>query len=286
MIILVSFAIPLVSIYTQEETKPSDEPLTDVFESIWLIDNQTVVVPRKGTFEFDIMHRFGTWDKGYDDFWGFFAPSNFRLGFNYVPINKLQLGFGFSKENLVWDFNAKYAILEQSRGGAKPLSITYLVNMAIDTRKLEKTIYNKSGDGYAYFHQLMLARKFSDKLSLQVASNLTHFNFVDAFLDANNNPVAKRENNHFSISMLGRLKIADAMAIIANVDIPVTDHNIDSPKTNISFGLEFATSGHAFQVFVGNYKSTIPQYNHFYNLNSFDDNKILIGFNMTRLWAF
>ncbi|MBT8220565.1 MAG: hypothetical protein KJP00_12115 [Bacteroidia bacterium] len=286
IIIIVSFTISLVSINAQEETKPPDRPLTDVFESIWLIDNQTVIVPFKGTFEFDIQHRFGTWDKGYDDFWGLFAPSNFRLGFNYVPINRLQLGFGFSKENLLWDFNAKYAILEQSRSGAKPLSITYLVNMAVDTRKLEKTIFRKAGDRYSYFHQLMLARKFSDKLSLQVAANVTHFNFVDAILDESNNPVAKRENNHFSISTLGRLKISDGTAIIANVDIPVTDHNIDEPEANISFGLEFATSGHAFQVFVGNYKSTIPQYNHFFNLNSFSDNKILIGFNMTRLWSF
>ena len=135
-----------LSSFGQEDSRPPDRPVSDIFGSSLLIDNQTVVVPFKGTFQFDIQHRFGTWDEGYDDFWGFFAPSNFRLGFNYVPVNKFQMGFGFSKENLLWDFSVKYALLEQSRSGAKPLSIAYLANMAVDTRDLDKTIYNKGGD--------------------------------------------------------------------------------------------------------------------------------------------
>ncbi len=275
----------VVATHAQDDAPP-DRPVRNMFESIWVIDNQTVVVPFKGTFEFDIQHRFGTWDKGYDDFWGLFAPSNFRMGFNYVPVSKLQLGLGFSKDNLLWDFHAKYAILQQSRSGAKPLSITYMVNAAVDTRAIEKTIYRKGGDRWSYFHQLMLARKFSDRLSWQVSGNLTHFNFVDAFLDDSNNAIAKRENNHFSISTLGRIKTGDSVAIIANVDIPVTSHNTDGPEANISFGVEFVTSSHAFQVFIGNNKSLVPQYNHFFNNNSFGDNEILIGFNMTRLWSF
>jgi hypothetical protein len=48
------------------------KPVKNTFQSIWIIDNQTVMVPVKGTFEMDIMHRFGTVQKGYDDFWGFF----------------------------------------------------------------------------------------------------------------------------------------------------------------------------------------------------------------------
>ena len=47
------------------------------------------MVPIKGTFEMDIMHRFGTLETGYEDFYGFFAPSNIRLGFDYVPVNQI-----------------------------------------------------------------------------------------------------------------------------------------------------------------------------------------------------
>ena len=55
------------------------KPVKNTFQSVWIIDNQTVLVPIKGTLEMDIMHRFGTWDKGYEDFWGLFASSNIRL---------------------------------------------------------------------------------------------------------------------------------------------------------------------------------------------------------------
>ena len=58
----------------------------NTFESIWLIDNQTVHVPLRRTFEFDILHRFGTIKNGYSDFLGLYAPSNIRIGFGYTPI--------------------------------------------------------------------------------------------------------------------------------------------------------------------------------------------------------
>ena len=101
--------------------------------------------------------------------WGLFAPSNFRLGFNYVPVRKFQLGFGFSKENLLWDFNAKYALIRQGRKGGSPVSLTYYANTAIDTRKKEKLTKIVEGnnqekgvfetiDRFSFFHQLMVAR--------------------------------------------------------------------------------------------------------------------------------
>src|SRR6187549_730795 len=73
------------------------KPVKNTFQSIWIIDNQTVLVAVKKTCEMDIRHRFGTVEKGYEDFWGFFAPSNIRLGFSYVPVNKLNVGIGVTK---------------------------------------------------------------------------------------------------------------------------------------------------------------------------------------------
>lgn len=75
----------------------------NTFESIWLIDNQTVMVPLRKTFEFDILHRFGTINNGYSDLWGLYAPSNIRMGFGYTPINNLMVGFGLTKDRMLWD---------------------------------------------------------------------------------------------------------------------------------------------------------------------------------------
>ena len=126
----------------QDSTSETEEPVMKVkvkpvkntFESIWIIDNQTVMVPNKGSFEMDIMHRFGTVKNGYDDFWGFFAPSNIRLGVDYAPINNLNLGIGITKNHMLWDGSAKYALLRQTKG-LYPVSVTYYGDMAYDTQK-------------------------------------------------------------------------------------------------------------------------------------------------------
>src|SRR5678815_3304018 len=59
---------------------PSSKPVKNTFDGIWIIDNQTVMVPIKGTFELDFMHRFGTIENGYQDFFGLFSGTNIRLG--------------------------------------------------------------------------------------------------------------------------------------------------------------------------------------------------------------
>ncbi len=271
----------------QDEAAEKDlRPVKGMFESTWLIDNQTAIIPFKGTFEFDIQHRFGTWNNGYDDFYGIFAPSNIRMGLNYVPIEKLQVGFGFSKDNRLLDFHAKYAILQQARVGGSPVNLTYLVNMSIDPREEEKSGFVETTDRFAYFHQLMVARKFNDFISLQAAGSIAYFNFAEATTDTEGNYLGRRNNMVVSTSFLGRCKVTNTMGLIANFDVPLTEDEFTTPKPNISFGIELTSSSHAFQIFVGNYKWLVPQYNHMLSQNEFGNNDILIGFNMTRLWNF
>ena len=264
------------------ETKQKSKPVRAMFESSWLIDNQSVIVPIKGTFQFDIIHRFGTVNNGYKDFYGIFAPSNIKLGFNYSILNNLSVGFGITKSYMTWDFSAKYAFLQQNRSGSIPLSITYFVNAAVDTRK-QSNFVNDS-DRWSYFHQLIFARKFTDKFSFQIAPSLSHYNAVEAYLDQNNEVVAKMNNDHFAIAFGGRYKVGDKLAILANYDQPLTNHNTNNPLANISFGIELATSSHAFQVFLGNYNYIVPQRNNVFNRNDMGEGQFLIGFNITRLW--
>jgi hypothetical protein len=272
----------------EEDANPEKDtrPVKNTFESIWLIDNQTVMVPFKGTFEFDIQHRFGVVSNGYDDFFGFFAPSNLRLGFNYVPIDRLQVGFGITKERMTWDLNAKYALLQQGRSGGSPVSVTYLVNMGIDSRDKEKVNILESTDRFSYFHQLMVARKITKELSLQVSGNLSHRNFPEEFYDAEGNLTGRMHADHISLSVLGRYKITDGIGIIINYDQPLSGHEVEEvePEPNLSFGIEITTSSHSFQVFAGNYQSIVPQLNNTRNKNKMGDGDFAIGFNMTRLF--
>lgn len=252
----------------------------NTFESVWLIDNQTVHVPYKGTFEFDIQHRFGTVDNGYDDFWGLYAPSNIRLGIGFVPVSRLLVGIGITKENMLWDVFGKYAILKQEDN--YPVSISYYANMAADTRR-SQPMFSKSSDRFSYFHQLMVARKLTQNLSLQTSFNYSHFNTINGDRRNNGDIVKTLDNDHFSLSFLGRYKLTDALGLIGNVDQPLTQHRNRNPQPNVSFGIEIATPLHAFQVFVGNYKSIVQQYSNVFNQNDYTDGEFLIGFTITRL---
>ncbi|MEO7983923.1 MAG: DUF5777 family beta-barrel protein [Bacteroidota bacterium] len=281
------------------------KPVKNTFQSIWIIDNQTVMVPIKKTFEMDIMHRFGTVDKGYKDFWGFFAPSNIRLGFSYSPIKDLNLGLGITKSNMLWDASAKYALIKQTKG-KYPISMTYYVNAAFDTRD-DPTIYDGSdikhtSDRILFFNQLIIARKVTDKLSLQVAPSITHQNAVSGYYTKNDSTgkeiYRSMKQDHFAIAFSARYKLTGVTSLMLNYDQPLTKHPENNPNPNLSFGVEFNTSSHSFQMFLGNYSLLNQQRNALFNNNSpfaytdkasgkkVSGGKFLIGFNITRLWNY
>ncbi len=266
---------------TQSKTI-APEVVKYTFESIWILDNQTVMVPIKGAFEFDIQHRFGTWDNGYEDFYGIFAPANIRLGVGYVPIKNLMLGLGFCKDRLQWDLNVKYAIIKQTKGGGWPVSITYFGDMAIDTRSSDN--FYRNVDRISYFNQLMIARKITDAFSAQVSPSLSYYNNVEGYYDSEGEVRSKMNNEHFAIAFMGRYKLNNKLAILANYDQPLTEHPTNNPDPNLSLGLEISTGSHAFQVFAGNYYYILQQNNNFYNQNNYKDNQFLIGFNITKVW--
>jgi len=204
-----------------EESKP----VKNTFESIFIIDNQSVMVPYKNTFEFDIQHRFGLIENGYSDFWGLFAPANIRLGFSYVPIDRLMVGFGITKQNLTWDFSAKYAILKQMTSGGSPVSLTYYGNAAMDTRKKEEfpnPVAFENTERWSFFHQLLIARKVSDKFSIQVGGSVSHFNAVYPLVDEETGAVEDLDNDLFSFAASARYKISNATSLLINYDQPLT----------------------------------------------------------------
>jgi hypothetical protein len=259
----------------------------NTFEGNYIIDNQTVMVPIKGTFEFDIQHRFGTVNNGFTDLFGLFATATIKLGFSYTPVNNLQIGFDATNEKMEVDFNLKYAILKQTKDGSMPVSITYFGNAMADTRKKDNTnVFVTTSDRFAYFNQIIIARKFTDKLSLQIAPSYTHFNDLQGYLDASGNVKPIFNNDNFSIAASGRYKISDESSIIVNYDQPLTQNPANNPRPNISFGIEMRTSGHDFEVFFGNYSSLMPENNNLFNQNDYRKGQFLIGFNISRLWNF
>jgi len=304
------------TVVVEEEVAPvKAKPVKNTFQSVWIIDNQTVLVPVKKTLEMDIQHRFGVVKNGYKDFWGFFAPSNIRIGASYVPINKLSVGIGFTKTTAaiipeqapssvsgpLWDASLKYSLITQTKG-VYPVSVSYYVNASFNTKNdPDKEIYRNYSDRLNYFHQLIIARKITNKLSVQVAPSISHHNLVNGYFVQLNDSTLKvkpdMKFDHFAVAFSARYKLTDVTSVMINYDQPITKHVSNNPNPSLSFGIEFNTSSHSFQLFATNYFYLVPQINNLYNANSpfkytdaagkkIEGGRFLIGFNITRLWNY
>jgi hypothetical protein len=156
--------------------------------------------------------------------------------------------------------------------------------MVIDTRN--KSNFTDFVNRFAYFNQLMVARKVNAHFSAQVATSLSWYNNVEGYVTSKGDIAKKMNNIHFAFECMGRYKFSDKSAFVVNYDQPLTQHPTNNPHPNISFGLETTTDSHAFQVFAGNYYSIVPESNNFFNQNDYTKGQFVIGFNITRLWAF
>jgi hypothetical protein len=268
------------------EKKEEVKPAKPAFESAQLMDEQSVVVPSKKTLEFNMQHRFGVVENGIKDLFGIYGSANIRMGFSYVPINNLAVGFGFTKLNKYVDFNAKYSILKQKKDNSMPISLSIFGNAVIDTR--EKSFFPKDVYRMSYFGELIIARRINSKISLQLTPSYSHFNAADSLY----------KNDIIALGFSGRYKFSPQSSVTFNYTQQLTTHSDPNFKLTpgITVGWEIATSAHCFQMFATTFSSILPQRNISYTgenkpasgnyQGAFSTSKFMIGFNITRLWNF
>ena len=278
-ILIALFVLPL-SFFAQEKkdsivasTKSKFERAA--FESSALIESQTNVVNVKGTLEMTINHRFGIVNTGpgANDGLGIWAPANIRFSLNYGITDRINVGFGTTKDSRLQDFNLKGAILRQTRDNKMPVSVTYYGDIAYDARPPENFVH--STDRWSYYNQIIIARRFNRSISFQVAPSISHMNYVEAPM----------KSDIVSIEMGARVKVTSTMAVLADYNYMYTKYDTNTTKPGMALGMEYSTGSHAFQLFITNYRSIISQYDAVYNQNDFfKGGKYCIGFNVTRLF--
>jgi len=272
--ILLSLVLPA---FSQEGTDDEGKkPVRDFFGCTMIIDDQTVISPMKGSKEFIIHHRFGP-VKEMSDLYGIYGSSNIRMGFNYGLTDKIMLGFGTEKYSKLQEFQVKYAILQQNRGGNMPVSLSFFGNAAIDAGKKENFGANyKFTNRLSYYGELIIARKFCDAFSAQLAPGFAHFNAVDSLY----------EHDVIGLSFSGRYKLYNETSFLFAYDHPFNISSLhenreplNKYKPNYAFGFEIATGTHAFQVFASTFENIVKQKNLLYNTKEFED--LCFGFNIT-----
>jgi hypothetical protein len=310
IIFLVLLSIISVVSFAQDETTPvagakeKDYPVNATFESGSLIDAQTIVIPEVKTLEMLIQHKFGTLDQGSAKLWGIYGSSNIRLGLNYVPCKNVQIGAGLIKNYMTTDLNLKWTVLQQTRKNTIPVSVALYANAGIDGRN--KSLFADSvsvaspvgkvnsfafSDRLSYFSQLIIARKFNDRLSLQAGVSFSHYNMV--FYQKSGKPY---DHDKIGVHLNGRIKVSPQGSIIFNYDQPLKIKGISEmsewndtyphPNANLAFGYEVSTGTHAFQIYMASTQSLLPQETMMWNKNEMDKNGFAFGFVITRLWGF
>lgn len=259
-----------------QEAEEDDRPVFDPYACGRLVDNQTVVNPYGKTFEVIIQHRFGEIEE-INDLFGIYAPSNIRLGVNYGITDNIMVGFGTEKNNKLQDFQGKWTFLQQTTSGRIPVSVAAYGNMAIDARDDEVFGQNYAfTNRLSYFAQVIISRKFSDRISLLVAPSFSHVNAADSLID----------HDKIGISVGGRIKFYNEMSFIFEYDHPLHLEQIREytdpfeSKPNLALGIEIGTLTHAFQIYVAPFDKIVPQHNYIYNENDFTDGGMRFGFNI------
>jgi hypothetical protein len=276
-----------------------NKPVRFVWESGYLIDQQTSKISPVNTLESVIQHKFGGMGNGKKDLYGIMAPgANVRIALSFVIAKNLQIGYGLQKKNMYSDFNAKWTPFQQMTKGM-PISVSLFGNFAVDGREKsvwEATRYYHSSDEYpyttykfrpsdrtSYFVQLSLAHKFNNVLTLQAGASFSHFSTVPWHQD----------HDKVGLHAGGRIKLTPQGSLIFNYDLPLQIKSFSEqadftihPEPIVSFGYEVSTSTHAFQIYVGSNDTLLPQDMMLNNYRKIDWDNFCVGFVITRLWGF
>jgi hypothetical protein len=286
VLIVLILSVFLAPLFGQDSSQEGPKLVRNTFNTGYLIENQTIASPYKGGLEFQIQHRFSEIET-YKDLFGIYGSANTRLGLNYGITDRIMVGIGTTKDYKLQDLQWKYAILRQTEDGSMPVSLSYYGNLVIDCQSEEvfgppetyKFIHRLS-----YFTQLIAARKFGEKISVQLAPSMAYFNSAPKFKNEGDTVYYNYKNMNFGLSAGLRANLFGSHSLILEYDQLLTKQelgpNAEQPKPNLSLGWEIGTGTHTFQVFVTNYNRIINQHNLVFNTNDFTNWEYMVGFNI------
>lgn len=255
----------------EEELDQKEVKVEATFKGTRIINGHSIETRKAGALDFIISHRFGTLDGGFYELFGL-DNAQVRFGFEYALTDRLYIGVGRSSFQKTYDGFVKYRLLQQKTGGAStPLSITWVSSIAI------KTLRNPTRDldfteKLANTHQLLIARKFSSDVSLQLMPTWVHKNLIAATDD---------NNDIFALGAGGRVKLNQRVSL--NVEYYYQFQKLNqNTRDALAIGFDIETGGHVFQLQFTNATAMIPEGFVAETTNNFFDGGIHFGFNISR----
>lgn len=243
--------------------------------------NETV---GKRVLDFRIAHRFGDLNSGVQNLYGLDGPASIRIAFDYGINSWLMVGIGRSSYQKLMDGSIKARLLRQTLDNKMPIGLTYHATMnytlmddpTSGTTGIDK--YEYATSRMSYNHSLVIARKFSDRLSLQLNGFYVHYNMVDQSTD---------KNDILAAGISGRFKLKQRMAITFEWAHRMNEYTLDKDKfyDPIGIGIDLETGGHVFQMhFTNAFGMNEAQFIPYNTSNPFKAG-IRLGFNISRVFS-
>jgi hypothetical protein len=254
------------------------EYVTAAYKSTRVIMSHSLEMLKPGVLDFRILHRFGALNSGASNLWGL-DESSVRLGLDYALAKDLTVGIGRTSVTPRKDADGfiKYRLLHQSTGRkAAPLSLIAVAGATLQTAEwADKSRTNYFSSRMGYYGQLIIGRKFSEALTLQVVPTVVHRNLVTATAD---------DNDTYAMGTGGRVKLSKRVSL--NVDYYYVLNKDESLTTYnpLSLGFDIETGGHVFQLHftnaIGmNERSFVTE-----TTNDWGQGDVQFGFNISRVF--
>ena len=217
-----------------QPAQTSDEKVNYAFKTTRVVNGQSIEMLGAGVLDFKMNHRFGALNAGPLEAFGL-DQATMRLGLDYGITNNWMFGVGRSNigESKSYDVYTKYRLIQQTR---KKIPVTVEINAGgnmyiIQDKNLSERMSNYS----AYFGQLIIGRKFSERFSLQ---------FSPTVLMA---PKAYNYGPIYAVGIGMREKLTPRLTLNAEYQ-PILNSPNAAIKNGISVGFDIETGGHVFQL--------------------------------------
>ncbi|GAA4466969.1 DUF5777 family beta-barrel protein [Nemorincola caseinilytica] len=257
------------------------EPVTATFKATRIINSSTVENLAHGVLDFRILHRFGRVSDGMENFFGIDNATT-RIGLDYGVTRWLMVGIGHNTLGKTNDGFLKVKLLSQKAEGM-PISLSYMAGMGLRGDKapalppgMDFLFTNRMG----FVHQVLIARKFNSKLSLQLMPGVVHMNLVDS---------SKDDNTMFSVGVGGRYKVSRRVAITAEYYYRINNADMlaagATTYNSLSVGADIETGGHVFQLFFTNSNGMTERVFINQTTDTWTKGHLHFGFNISRVFT-
>lgn len=238
---LMSQAVDLDALL-ESETEQRTDIATGTFKATRLMNGHSIERMQTGQLDFRVDHRFGKFSSGSYDAFGLDA-SIVHLTLDYGITDWVMVGIGRSPLEKTVDGFVKFSALRQSKGKVNmPVSVSVFLGADMKGTHPVTVLDSMFSNKFSYTSQVLIARKFTEKLSLQLMPTFVHRNLVVDPLD---------QNNVFAVGIGGRYKFASRVSLNVEYYHSLTSHSATTYKP-LALGFDIETGGHVFQLFFTN----------------------------------